>query len=478
MNKNKKQTIIIFPIIIVVIISILVSIVFVFNNTNTIDYESKLEEAQKYVDEMDYKKAEIAYLEAIEIDSKQAKAYIELADIYELNNQNEKVAEVLNKAKKTVSSNYKKEITNRKDQASNLIINNGGEHVTYNGKTYYWKYSDYSIKNVGGLGIDIDEGIYNVKSKNEKLICEDSTGKQEVLYTGNGLGKIWIGNGRIYLNRKYGPETGNMEIFSMKMDGSNVKNHIKMNGFRIFGIDNDGNIILSNFSKTKIKKVNISTNTVETIKNNATCLYLDGNYIYYSENKSKAISRINTKNKSNISILKFEKNYWIGSFKAINNYFYFSYGKLNNDMYQYAKMRKDGKEFKKIKQGQEPTFVVVSDEKEIILKEGIIKGKIDYEKVEINEGMRDVKYNFYLYDDKGNKIELLNNTEYSTVDGDYFNGGYIIIYEYDGNNFYFTNGFESDDKTLFIFYKKNIKTGSLEELYRIKGDYKWLENTE
>ena len=61
---------------------------------------------------MDYKKAEIAYLEAIEIDSKQAKAYIELADIYELNNQNEKVAEVLNKAKKTVSSNYKKEIPN------------------------------------------------------------------------------------------------------------------------------------------------------------------------------------------------------------------------------------------------------------------------------------------------------------------------------------------------------------------------------
>lgn len=74
MNKNKKQTIIIFPIIIVVIISILVSIVFVFNNTNTIDYESKLEEAQKYVDEMDYKKAEIAYLEAIEIDSKPSKS--------------------------------------------------------------------------------------------------------------------------------------------------------------------------------------------------------------------------------------------------------------------------------------------------------------------------------------------------------------------------------------------------------------------
>lgn len=137
------------------------------------------------------------------------------------------------------------------------------------------------------------------------MICEDSTGKQEVLYTGNGLGKIWISNGRIYLNRKYGPETGNMEIFSMKMDGSNVKNHIKMNGFRIFGIDNDGNIILQ-FFKTKIK-VNISTNTVETIKNNATCLYLDGNYIYYSENKSKAISRINTKNKSNISIFKIWK---------------------------------------------------------------------------------------------------------------------------------------------------------------------------
>ena len=135
-------------------------------------------------------------------------------------------------------------------------------------------------------------------------------------------------------------------------------------------------------------------------------------------------------------------------------------------MYQYAKMRKDGKEFKKIKQGQEPTFVVVSDEKEIILKEGIIKGKIDYEKVEINEGMRDVKYNFYLYDDKGNKIELLNNTEYSTVDGDYFNGGYIIIYEYDGNNFYFTNGFESDDK---FFIKRILKQEVSKNCIELKG---------
>lgn len=473
---NKKQTVIIFPIVII-ILSILVSLVFVFNNANTKNYDNKLQEAQKYIEEMDYKNAELAYLDAINIDSKQAKAYIGLADVYEASNQNEKVDKILNKAEEDVSANYKKEVINRKNKIDYKVINNGGEHVTYKGKTYYWKYSDYSIKDTGGLGIDIDEGIYNEESKNEKLICEDSTGKQAVLYTGNGLGKIWIGKGRIYLNRKYGSNVDDIEIFSIKMDGSNEKSHAKINGSQIFGIDNDGNIILDVPLENKIEKINISKNTVETIKNNAECLYLDGNYIYYCEKKSKTIFRINTKSKNEISILKLKKNYQIRAFQAINNYFYFSYGKIENGLYQYAKMRKDGKEFTKIKQGQESTFLVVNDGKTPTLKEGIVKRKVDYEEVEVSEGTRSAKYNFYSYDNEGNKIELLNNTEYSTVNGDYFNGGYIIIYEYDESDFYYTNGFiDSNDNILFVFYKKNIKTGSIEELYRIKGDYKWLEN--
>ena len=81
MNKKQKSIKMFIPIIIVVV-AILISLVFVFNHTNTKEYDSKLEEAQKYVEEMNYEKAEIAYLEAIKIDSKQSKAYLKLADIY------------------------------------------------------------------------------------------------------------------------------------------------------------------------------------------------------------------------------------------------------------------------------------------------------------------------------------------------------------------------------------------------------------
>ena len=68
--------------IVIVIIAILISLVFVFNRKDTKAYDDKLEQAQKYVEELDYKRAETAYLEAIKIDSKQPKAYLKLADVY------------------------------------------------------------------------------------------------------------------------------------------------------------------------------------------------------------------------------------------------------------------------------------------------------------------------------------------------------------------------------------------------------------
>ena len=117
--------------IVIVIIAILISLVFVFNRKDTKAYDDKLEQAQKYVEELDYEKAEATYLEAIKIDSKQPKAYLKLADVYVADGQADKAIKILNKGLKNVDKDDQKEITEKKKkiekQTQNQdVINNGG----------------------------------------------------------------------------------------------------------------------------------------------------------------------------------------------------------------------------------------------------------------------------------------------------------------------------------------------------------------
>ena len=63
MNNKQKSMKFLVPIIIVIVIAIVISLVFVFNRKDTKEYDNRLEQAQQYVEEMDYKRAEIAYLD-------------------------------------------------------------------------------------------------------------------------------------------------------------------------------------------------------------------------------------------------------------------------------------------------------------------------------------------------------------------------------------------------------------------------------
>ena len=70
---------------------------------------------------MDYKKAEIAYLEAIKIDSKQSKAYIKLADIYIKNNQKDSAIRILKQAEKDISNDDKSVIRKKKQEINKYV---------------------------------------------------------------------------------------------------------------------------------------------------------------------------------------------------------------------------------------------------------------------------------------------------------------------------------------------------------------------
>ena len=97
--------------IILLVIAIIISLVFVFNNRHSAKaYSNKLDEAQRYVSKLDYKKAEAAYLKVIDINPKQPTAYVELADVYVNINEQDKAEAILEKVYKNVEGKENKKI--------------------------------------------------------------------------------------------------------------------------------------------------------------------------------------------------------------------------------------------------------------------------------------------------------------------------------------------------------------------------------
>lgn len=59
------------------------------------EYKAHISDGDRYLEEMDYEKAEDSYLAAIDIEPKEPESYMKLADIYEIQNQPEKVKDIL-----------------------------------------------------------------------------------------------------------------------------------------------------------------------------------------------------------------------------------------------------------------------------------------------------------------------------------------------------------------------------------------------
>lgn len=67
-------------------------------------YMEQLALGDKYLEELDYENAQLCFEKAIEIDEKRATAYVNLSAVYVLQNRYEEAIEVLDKARKNVSS--------------------------------------------------------------------------------------------------------------------------------------------------------------------------------------------------------------------------------------------------------------------------------------------------------------------------------------------------------------------------------------
>lgn len=83
-------------------------------------YTACLDNGNKYLEKMDYEKAEESFLKAIKINPKQKEPYIKLSDIYLANNEVEKARTIVEKAEKNVPESEKQQFTYLKKDWENL----------------------------------------------------------------------------------------------------------------------------------------------------------------------------------------------------------------------------------------------------------------------------------------------------------------------------------------------------------------------
>lgn len=81
-KKSKKKWIIVIAVGVLLLAAVAVAVIFFAGDKEEAKYNTKITEADKYLEDQEYEKAETAYLEAIDIDPKQEPAYLKLADTY------------------------------------------------------------------------------------------------------------------------------------------------------------------------------------------------------------------------------------------------------------------------------------------------------------------------------------------------------------------------------------------------------------
>ncbi len=101
-RRNKRILAVI--ILLAVFAAAVIAITFYLQHQKEADYQGKLRTADKYLQALDYEKAEAAYLEAIEIQPKKEDAYIKLADVYTEQGEYEKAEEILEKGAEKAES--------------------------------------------------------------------------------------------------------------------------------------------------------------------------------------------------------------------------------------------------------------------------------------------------------------------------------------------------------------------------------------
>ena len=463
--------------IILLVIAIIISLVFVFNNRHSAKaYNNKLEEAQRYVSKLDYKKAEAAYLGAIDIDPKQPTAYVELADVYVTVNKQDKAEDILEKGYKNVEGKENKKII--KDKQEEIkdgmnAINNGGDYVTYKGKSYYWEYKSNSFDTANHYAITMDRALVYADVSND-LVCVDDKGNKKTIYSGKNNGNIWVFNNRIYVIPS---NTYSDNCTSMDLDGSNTKEEyfnsiygVRKEGLVVGDTGDDGSLsILKNNDKLE----RIAYAHFNSIK----VVLVSDTRVYYTTNADSGINFecIDLDGKNNVHLVTLTQSSWcdwsddyemkipvtVDCAQEIDDEVYFQFGGYDGSGYIYqggkiAKVKADGTGFvvvQSVDEGDYTTFTAYKSGDKVEIKQGGTLNKPFEEYDTDSDSSKAV-----VYTEDGSKKELLSSKEYASYGSD------LESLSYTGDELYFVAVKVDGDNIRCLSYaycKKDLKTNKI-----------------
>ena len=443
--KKKKITAISIAII-VIVVALIISLIFVFNKTGTRSYNSKLEEAQSHVVKMDYKKAEAAYLAAIKVSPKKAKAYLGLANVYMSDGKEKKAISILEQGYKNVDSKEdKQEILNKKNdiKKNHGVINNGGDYVTYNGKSYYWEYHGNSFYDPEPQNIEDGQLLLYDNAVND-LICEDKNGNKETIYSGYAAGNIWIFSNRIFIEKHIDDEDFEETdwIISIKLDGTDQK---EVGGYdSIYGVCDKGLILTGHEPLGHL----LTSDLKEELLFEGYFIGIDDNVIYFTSENYRTPTTLKSidSNGENETTLAQIVPYWVNSLQVIDNDIYFQYGQLDHGG-KVAKVKKDGTGFTVLDDSSINKFTAYKEK----------NGKVTFKYGgALNEPFEE-DGSVYAYTDKSSKrVKMLSPDEYKNLGTDLQN------ISYSGDNLYYVViKWEGDSILSYSYCKKDLNSNKI-----------------
>ncbi|WP_448861991.1 zinc-ribbon domain-containing protein [Dorea sp.] len=180
-NVKKKKRI--WPLIIaffIIAISVGIGMSYATRRTDNVkknnNYQALMDEGNKYIEDLDYEKAEDKYLKAISIEPKKKEPYIKLADLYMAQGKQKEATNILKKAVKNVDTEESEEIQQRYDlytYVDKVLIPKEGQCKE---GQYECKYERTSYNGVSVKPLQSEKGVMNWN-----IMDYDNDGKEELL---------------------------------------------------------------------------------------------------------------------------------------------------------------------------------------------------------------------------------------------------------------------------------------------------------
>lgn len=203
-----------------------IAVVMVSKQSREKRFGDNVARADKYMEELDYEKAEDSYLKAISIDEKQEEPYIQLARIYEKKNEPEKARAILEKGVQKTGSGTIKNKYNLYTYVDEVLIPELGQCSPGTYTTEYKKSGQYSayVESIHSEKGVVTSRIMDFDSDGEEellAVVMDNTAEDELFHTQRNkivLQMYENSGGKVVKNAEWGASQAVLGMFDFEED--------------------------------------------------------------------------------------------------------------------------------------------------------------------------------------------------------------------------------------------------------------------